>query len=215
MSTAAVASEAVIVDGPVGMLEGALDSVTSVPPRFACVVCHPHPLQAGTMNNKVVTTIARSIARFGGVCLRFNYRGVGHSEGAYDGERGELDDALAAIQWLQTNHGAELPLVVAGFSFGGAIAWRAASAVESSALITVAPAHERIPAATSRSVLPPWLLVQGDADDVIPAAGVFEWAATHEPEPQIVSFPETGHFFHGRLPQLADTVTGFLQKAGV
>ncbi len=166
------------------------------------------------MHNKVVTTIARSAARRGGLVARFNYRGVGASQGHYDGDRGELDDALAVAATLRTQYGAELPMVVAGFSFGGAIAYRVAAKLDVAALITVAPAWERIASdATVDQVH--WLLVQGDDDEVIQADGVLAWAYSHMPPPQVTRFESTGHFFHGRLPQLADAVAEFLNQQGM
>lgn len=212
MTAAAVASQPAAVAGAVGQLEAAVDSVADGDVTFACVVCHPHPLHDGTMHNKVVTTVARAAARLGGIVLRFNYRGVGESQGAYDGERGELEDALAAIRHLRAMpSAAHLPLVIAGFSFGGAIAYRAAIETDCAALITVAPAHERIPSSSIGSFAR-WLLIQGNDDEVIPAAGVLQWAREHTPLPEILQIEATGHFFHGRLSQLAESVSAYLRQ---
>lgn len=212
MTAAAVASQPAIVAGAAGQLEAALDSVAGEDIEFACVVCHPHPLHGGTMHNKVVTTVARAAARIGGIVLRFNYRGVGASQGAYDGETGELEDALAAIRHLRAMPSAvQLPLVIAGFSFGGAIAYRAAIEIDCAALVTVAPAHERIPP-SSVGRFDRWLLIQGNDDEVIPAAGVLQWAGDHKPLPEIVQIEATGHFFHGRLSQLAESVSAYLRQ---
>jgi alpha/beta superfamily hydrolase len=192
------------------VLEGAADRTADSNPAFACIVCHPHPLQQGTMQNKVVTTVSRTAARHGGIGVRFNYRGVGASDGGYDGNRGELEDALAAIAGVRaTPAWAQLPVVIAGFSFGGAIAYRAALETEAPALITVAPAHQRIPDSAA-GALPAWLLVQGSDDEIIPADGVLSWASQHDPMPLIATFEETGHFFHGRLSQLSATVSAYL-----
>jgi alpha/beta superfamily hydrolase len=164
------------------------------------------------MQNKVVTTVSRAIARLGGMSLRFNYRGVNASHGQFDGERGELEDALAAIAHLRALPGmSHLPLVVAGFSFGGAISYRAALETPTAALVTIAPAHERIPPNHAGSFAN-WLLVHGNEDAVIPAAGVLDWARQHNPRPRIEQFDGTGHFFHGRLPQLAESVSGYLRE---
>lgn len=210
MSSAPVDTTRLSFAGPAGVLEGATDRVADVSPVFACLVCHPHPLQQGTMQNKVVTTVSRTAARHGGIGVRFNYRGVGASEGEYDGNRGELEDALAAITHVRaTPEWAQLPIVIAGFSFGGAIAYRAALETNAPALITVAPAHQRIPD-DAAGALPAWLLVQGVDDEVIPADGVLQWARQHDPLPSIATFEETGHFFHGRLTQLSATISAYL-----
>lgn len=199
------------IDGPSGSLEAAIDDIDE-PARFLAVICHPHPLHHGTMDNKVVTTLSRTFARAGGSSARFNYRGVGASDGRYDGADGELDDALAIIAWQRERHGQGLPLCIAGFSFGGAIAYRAASMTSAAALVTIAPAHARIP----ETALPPqcaWLLVQGMADDVIPAEGVLAWARQHAPVPQLEILDDAGHFFHGKLPALADGVARFVRQS--
>lgn len=212
MRSTRVDSAPLTIAGPAGDLDAVVDRVVGSEAAFACVICHPHPLQQGTMQNKVVTTVARAAARLGGYGLRFNYRGVGASHGAWDGDRGELEDALAAISYLrETPECAGLPLVVAGFSFGGAIAYRAALETGSAALVTVAPAHARIPSESLGSFAR-WLLVHGDDDEVIPAAGVLQWARQHAPTPQIEQFESTGHFFHGRLPRLAESVSAYLQE---
>jgi alpha/beta superfamily hydrolase len=197
------------IAGSAGPLEAVLERAPDLVQHFGCVVCHPHPLHAGTMHNKVVTTVARAVARNHGTSLRFNYRGVGASAGAYDGGRGELEDALAAVRQLRGIIGSAAPVIVAGFSFGGAIAYRVAAESNVDALITIAPAWERIPA-TTRANPRSWLLLQGGDDEIIPAAGVFAWAHAHEARPQIEEFESTGHFFHGRLPQLADAVAAFI-----
>lgn len=213
MSTARVDTDPVRISGPAGEIEAAIDRTSDAAAEFICVVCHPHPLQQGTMRNKVVTTVSRAAARLGGHSLRFNYRGVANSYGSYDGDRGELEDTLAAIAHLRADpHYSAVALVIAGFSFGGAIAYRAALEADHAALVTVAPAWERIPGnAFDRELR--WLLVHGDADEIIPAAGVLQWAQMHARPPQVVRFESAGHFFHGRLPGLAETVSAYLHEA--
>ena len=214
MTAERIETRALTIDGPAGRLEAIMEQVPTLRQRFVSIVCHPHPQQAGTMQNKVVTTVSRALARHGGTALRFNYRGVGKSQGSYDGSRGELDDTLAALGRLRADCGASLPVVIAGFSFGGAIAYRAAAETTAADLITIAPALERIPAGVTAAPRA-WLLVQGDDDDVIPAAGVLEWALSHNRRPDIVQFAETGHFFHGRLPQLTAAIARHLETTGI
>ncbi|MGD2166472.1 MAG: dienelactone hydrolase family protein [Gammaproteobacteria bacterium] len=212
MTSERVDSESVTIAGAAGELEAALDRVGRTQPAFACITCHPNPLQEGTMQNKVVTTVSRAAARLGGLSMRFNYRGVGASQGSYDGNRGELDDALAAIRYLRAlPESAGLPLVVTGFSFGGAIAYRVALEAEVAALITIAPAHARIPGDASARFAR-WLVIHGADDEIVPAAAALQWAGQHAPAPKIVQFAATGHFYHGRLPQLADAITAYLRE---
>jgi len=186
------------------MLEGILD-YPAVPPAAVAVVCHPHPLQGGAMQNKVAYILARAFNDLGALSLRFNFRGVGASEGSFDAGRGETDDALAAVDWLlQRETG--LPLWLAGFSFGAYVALRAQSRRPVQGLVTVAPAVERFEAAAIVDPVCPWLLVQGDADEVVAPKAVLEWAAGRAYPPRIAVLAGAGHFFHGRLNELRDTV---------
>jgi len=157
------------------------------------------------MHNKVVHTLARTLQEQGIATLRFNYRGVGASGGSYDDGRGEAEDALAVISWgRQRWPGAALTL--AGFSFGAVIALRIAARANPARLITVAPAIDRLPVAGIPRPSCPWLLVMGEADDVVDPARVRAWADACNPPPQQVWLPAVGHFFHGALPALKDAV---------
>jgi alpha/beta superfamily hydrolase len=192
------------ISGPAGMLEAAVDS--SVGPAVAtAVVCHPHPLQQGAMSNKVVTTVARAFARLGADAVRFNFRGVGRSDGSYAEGVGEADDALAVVAWCRERW-PERPLYLGGFSFGAAVALSIAARVAPSGLVTVAPPVDRV---RQSFVAPrcPWLLVHGEADDVVPAAPVLEWSRALPLPPKIVLLPGVGHFFHGSLAALTQAVT--------
>ncbi|HSN16931.1 MAG TPA: alpha/beta fold hydrolase [Gammaproteobacteria bacterium] len=190
--------------GPAGRVEGLLDD-PDVAPTAVAVVCHPHPLQGGTMQNKVAYMLARAFNDMGAVTLRFNFRGVGRSEGRFDNGLGETDDALAAIDWLMNQHPG-LPLWLGGFSFGSFVALRAQSRRPVQRLVTVAPAVERF--ATKDIVFPgcPWLLVQGMADDVVSPEAVLSWARGLANPPRIVEMAGAGHFFHGRLNELREAV---------
>jgi hypothetical protein len=192
------------IAGPAGALEGALDGDVSAPTAVA-VICHPHPLEQGTMHNKVVTTLARAFVRLGAVAVRFNFRGVGSSAGGYADGIGERDDALAAIAFCRARWSSQR-LYLGGFSFGAAVALAVASRALPHGLIAVAPPVERLPqdfvAPTCR-----WVLVHGTADDVVPAKPVLAWCATLAAPPRVVLVEGGGHFFHGRLPALTDAVT--------
>ena len=192
------------IGGPVGGLEAAIDS--SVGPAVAtAVVCHPHPLQQGAMTNKVVTTVARAFARLGADAVRFNFRGVGKSDGSYAGGIGEADDALAVVAWCRERWPGR-PLYLGGFSFGAAVALAVAARVAPAGLVTVAPPVDQL---RESFVAPrcPWLLVHGEADDVVPAGPVLEWSSALSAPPKIVLLPGVGHFFHGNLAALTQAVT--------
>jgi uncharacterized protein len=208
ISAAVPKTRRIVVPGPAGVIEGAIEQSATTPTAIA-VVCHPHPLHGGSMDNKVVTTLARTLARREAVSVRFNFRGVGESAGSYDGSDGELDDALRMIDWTVAEFGAALPLVLAGFSFGGAIAYRAAAARPTSALITVAPAVARIPSTTPEPRCD-WLLVQGAADEVVSPAAVAAWIDTRSQPPAQVWLPGVGHYFHGQLGALSRAIDEFV-----
>lgn len=199
------------IAGPAGSLEILIEDpadATSAPPLAYGVVCHPHPQMGGTMNNKVVHTVARALQEAGLPTIRFNYRGVGESAGAYDEGRGETQDALAvaafgAARWP----GAALWL--AGFSFGGFVAIDAARSVAPARLIAVAPAVSRFENPESSGPQCPWLVIQGDADEVIDASAVLAWADMQQPRPRIAVVAGASHFFHGRLPDLREAALGF------
>jgi hypothetical protein len=174
-------------------------------PAAVAVVCHPHPLQGGTMQNKVAYMLARAFNDMGAVSLRFNFRGVGKSAGTFDSGQGETDDALAAIDWLMAQHPG-LPFWLGGFSFGAYVALRAQSQRPVQRLVTVAPAVERFDTDDIKLPVCPWLLVQGDADDVVSPQAVLAWARSLAKPPRIVELSGAGHFFHGRLNELRDAV---------
>jgi alpha/beta superfamily hydrolase len=197
------AAAAVEIQGPAGALEAAIDA--SAVPVATAVICHPHPLQEGTMSNKVVTTLARAFARLGADAVRFNFRGVGTSQGRYADGVGEREDALAVVAWCRARWPGRR-LYLGGFSFGAAVAAAIAARVAPAGLMTVAPPVDKLPADFVAPTCP-WLLVHGEADDVVPAGPVMEWCATLQAPPRVVLLPGVGHFFHGRLPALAQAVT--------
>lgn len=204
-------AERVRIAGPAGEIEALVEmpadrSVASG--RFG-VVCHPHPLYGGTLDNKVVYTLARAFVELGVPSIRFNFRGVGASAGAYDEGRGETEDALAVIAYGRERW-AGASLWLAGFSFGGAVAVRAAALTRPDTLVTVAPGITRVAMQGVGSPACPWLIVQGDADDVIAPGAVREWASRQSPAPAIRLLPGAGHFFHGRLHELRSVVLEFL-----
>ncbi|HEX2668253.1 MAG TPA: alpha/beta hydrolase [Gammaproteobacteria bacterium] len=197
-------TEPCTLQGPAGLIEGLLDHAPASPTAVA-VVCHPHPLQGGAMQNKVAYMLARAFNDMGASSLRFNFRGVGRSEGTFDEGVGETGDALAAIDWLMSRHPG-LPLWLGGFSFGSYVALRAQSQRPVERLVTVAPAVERFDTTAIAEPTCPWLLVQGDADEVVSPQAVLAWARALARPPKLAVMAGAGHFFHGRLNELRELV---------
>jgi alpha/beta superfamily hydrolase len=181
-----------------------VDEPSAAAPRGVAVICHPHPLFGGTMDNKVVQTLARSFLALGYRTVRFNFRGIGQSAGQWDEGRGEVADALAVIGHQRM---VGQPLVLAGFSFGGYVASQAAARLPAGAkaerLVLVGPASVNFKMA---DVPQDTLVIHGEQDDVVPLAATFDWA-----RPQslpVVVVPGVGHFFHGQLALLKSIVLG-------
>jgi len=198
--------------GAAGMIEVLRDEPAAGKPRHGmAVIAHPHPLFGGTMDNKVVQTMARAFVQAGWTALRFNFRGVGASQGEHDEGRGELDDMLALI----AAEAPEGPLALAGFSFGSFVASRAAQALWAARsiekIVLVGTAASRFEVAT----LPPeaqerTLVVHGEQDDTVPLASVMDWARPQSLPVTVV--PGGGHFFHGQLPLLKSLVARHLRS---
>jgi alpha/beta superfamily hydrolase len=202
-------TEKLFIEGPIGRLEAIVDRPGEGALQGCAVVCHPHPQHGGTMHNKVAHTLARAFARSGFEALRFNFRGTEQSEGQYDNGVGELDDALAAIEWMRARHGS-YPLWLAGFSFGAAIAVKAAAVTHVDGLISVAPAISRFAAGLESQPDCPWLIIQGDQDELVDVDETVEWVDSLEPGPELLIVPQGEHFFHGRLTELKKAVMEFI-----
>jgi alpha/beta superfamily hydrolase len=195
-----------LVAGPAGAIECAIDAPTEEV-RGVAVVCHPHPQHGGTMDNKVAQTLARAFVQLGWRSVRFNFRGVGASEGGWDEGRGEIDDALAVIA---AQRDPSLPLLLAGFSFGAYVASHAAVRLPDDAkpqrLVLVGPSTQK---QAMPAVPPDTVVIHGEADEVVPLAATLDWA-----RPQslpVIVFPGVGHFFHGQLALLKNVLVRQLQ----
>jgi alpha/beta superfamily hydrolase len=193
------------IAGPAGRIECAIDRPAAAP-RGLAIACHPHPQFGGTLDNKVVQTIARACLDLGWACVRFNFRGVGRSEGVWSEGRGEIDDALAvAAHWRGRDEFAGLPYLLGGFSFGGyvavEVAQRRGAGDPPRRIVLVGPSTEKQP-------VPPvpadTLVIHGESDDVVPLAATLAWA-----RPQnlpVIVFPGVGHFFHGQIALLKKVI---------
>jgi alpha/beta superfamily hydrolase len=205
--------EALYIDGPAGQLETLLEAPKQIGRPMVAVLCHPHPQHQGTMMNKVIHTLSRSMNDLGVPAVRFNFRGVGTSDGAYAEGIGETDDVLAVIEWAKTRYKtAEFCLL--GFSFGAMVACRAALTARPAQLVSVAPAVSGMGGLLADAQPEcPWLIVQGDADETAPCDQLLEWVNTLAPGPDVIILPEASHFFHGKLTLLREAVVSHLGSA--
>ncbi len=199
-----------LITGAAGAIEIASQIVVDSP-RAVGVVAHPHPLFGGTMDNKVVTTVARSFVEAGAATYRFNFRGIGKSEGVHDEGQGETADMLTVITHAMEQHPG-LPLWLSGFSFGGAVALAASEKVSAAEMILVAPAFQRLAhwqnAAQGGVVPESALVIHGERDDTVPLADSFNWARPRNIP--VVVVPEADHFFHQRLHIIRQIVSRWL-----
>lgn len=202
-------AERALVEGAAGRIEVAAAVLPA--PRAIAVVAHPHPLYGGTMDNKVITTIARAYTEAGASTYRFNFRGVGQTEGRHDEGRGETDDMLEVVAYAKRTTG-DLPLWLAGFSFGGAVTVRASARVDFQHLVLVAPGFRRLTGhglgaapdphdpelgEIGRHTLQNTLVIHGDRDETVPLQDSIAWATPREVP--VVVVPGADHFFHRKL----------------
>ena len=197
-----------VLSGKAGLLEARLMIPEEQNTQYFALLGHPHSLKGGSMQNKVVTTLARVFRDLGIPSLRFNFRGVGASAGEYDAGIGEGEDMLVLAKEVQ-NILPETTLLFAGFSFGGFVAYRAAAQSPHGLLLTVAPPVNHFDFTAFEADPSPWILLQGDEDEVIPADLVLDFAEKRAIS--VLKFEETGHFFHGKLGELKTRVLEVLE----
>jgi uncharacterized protein len=193
------------LDGLSGHIDVETTFVSTLNKKRIIIICHPHPLFQGTMDNKVVTTLMRTFSELNFCTVRFNFRGVGKSEGTFDQGIGETDDLVTVLNWVEQCL-PDYELWLAGFSFGAYVAYRAATVSiykgKIKQLICVAPPASYPEFAELPAPKMPWLVIQGEADEVIDANIVFDWVKGFAMSPQLIRMPETSHFFHGKLVEL-------------
>lgn len=203
-----------LLPGPVGDIEilaTPQDKSRANLKNITTIICHPHPLFSGTMHNKIVTTLARVSRDLGLRSVRFNFRGVGKSSGTHDEGRGEVEDLLTIVEWVHKNF-PDGSIWLAGFSFGAYVATKGAMQISPKQLITIAPQVSRFKQDDLARVTCPWLLVQGEQDEVVSAEEVFAWIETLPHKPDVIRMPTAGHFFHGQLMELRRLLEERLQK---
>jgi hypothetical protein len=198
--------QSISIPGPAGRIEGLLQEHDAGTPSFTATVCHPHPLHGGTLHNKVVHRVASVLHGLGAVVLRFNFRGVGKSEGLHDQGEGELEDARAALAWVRGRHPG-VAAWVAGFSFGAWVAARlAASEPGVARLVLIAPPVDLYDFSAMRTARLPKVVVQGTADVVCPPQSLErEFPLWSEPR-RLVEVEGASHFFDRRLGELAEAL---------
>jgi alpha/beta superfamily hydrolase len=201
-------AQTLLIPGPAGAIEAVLDTPAAVAPRGLALVAHPHPLYGGTLDNKVVQTLARVMLELGYRTLRPNFRGVGASEGQHDEGLGETEDLLAVLDYARAHFGAAAP-VLCGFSFGAFVQTRVAQRITPERMVLVGVANGRVAAGRdyrTEAVPENTLVIHGENDETVPLANVFDWA-----RPQslpVVVIPGCDHFFHRKLHIIRNIVAG-------
>lgn len=200
----------VLIPGPCGNIEACISIPDNSIRNTIVVISHPHPLYGGTMQNKVVHTLDRTFYESGMITARFNFRGVGGSDGRYDEGEGETDDLRAVVNWMRSQFPG-LELCLAGFSFGAFISLKATAALLPSMLVTVAPPVSIFNFTSIQEPDCDWLLIQGEQDEVVDAGKVLEWARQFS-NIDVVGLPGAGHFFHGKLNDLKTIVMNHISS---
>ncbi|WP_374012766.1 alpha/beta hydrolase [Pseudoxanthomonas koreensis] len=201
-------NQTLLLDGPAGALEVAVDLPEPEDARaLVVVICHPLPTEGGSMHNKVVTMVARALRELGATTVRFNFRGTGQSEGGFDHGNGEQEDLRAVVDWVRSARAGDA-LWLAGFSFGSYVSLRATEALQPDALISIAPPVSGRGWDFDAIEVPevPWLVVQGDADEIVDAQAVYTWVDGLKRKPQLVRMVDTSHFFHRKLIDLRGAI---------
>lgn len=194
----------VTFQGPAGELEAVTLTPAELKTKTIVVLCHPNPQFGGTMNNKVITTLARSFRDLGYRTLRFNFRGTGKSAGTFDHGVGETDDVLAIFQQLREAE-PDVPILLAGFSFGSYVAYRVSQQFELHSLITLAPPSDRYEFSEPYPKCP-WTIIIPEQDEIVPPDAMIQWSEALPIPIATWRFPNTGHFFHGHLLELKEKI---------
>ena len=202
------ASDTLLLPGLAGPLEVAVDLPEADTPALPvlAVVCHPLTTDGGTMHNKVVTMAARSLRELGATSVRFNFRGAGSSGGTFDAGDGEFDDLRTVVAWARAAR-PNFTLWLGGFSFGAYVSIRASAELQPSLLLSIAPPAGRWDFDSIPTPSMPWLVIQGEADEIVDPQVVYAWLKKlNPPQLELVRMPDTSHFFHRKLMDLRGAI---------
>jgi alpha/beta superfamily hydrolase len=206
----------IILEGEAGKIEAILHlpkaDIVKTPVQAMMICCHPHPLHGGTMTNKIVHIICKTFSKLGLPTLRFNFRSIGESQGKHDNGIGESKDLLILSELMHKTW-PDRELWLAGFSFGSWIAANSAVAAKAKQLLSIAPPVKHFDFKKMQQPSCPWLVLMGDADEVVEPSEVYEWIADQQiNKPELIRFPEAGHFFHGEMVNMSKTLEHHYQK---
>jgi alpha/beta superfamily hydrolase len=201
-------------NGDVGKIEAILhipNNTVDHSPKAVMVCCHPHPLFGGTMTNKVVHTICKTFSKMGLPAIRFNFRGIGETEGTHDEGEGEGKDLLLICDEVRQRW-PDSQIWLSGFSFGSWVSAHCATAAGAQQLLSIAPPVGHFDFNKFQLPLCPWLVLMGEQDEIVDAATVFKWIEDQKNSPDLVKFPDTGHFFHGQLVKMTKVLKQHYQE---
>ncbi len=188
-----------LINGPAGQLEILLEEPESIAATAAiAIICHPHPLYGGTMQNKVVYSLAKACIELAMPTIRFNFRGVGQSEGQFEHGLGEQQDCIAVANWARQQY-PNRPVWLAGFSFGSFVAYQAFNAIEAQRLLLVAPPVGLFEFQAVDNINIPWCVIQGKEDEITPPESVEAWVKSQPSPPNFYYLDDVSHFFHAKL----------------
>jgi alpha/beta superfamily hydrolase len=207
--------EKIVVEGKAGALQAALH-MAKTPSQDFLIICHPHPLFGGTMDNKVVTTAAKTYLDAGINVVRFNYRGVGESEGLYGDMIGEVEDAQSIFDWMSCRYSVSR-LFLAGFSFGSYIAAKLAKDLADNGgapqhLLMIAPSVEHSPFEQATPLVSDCTVIMGEQDEVVPFEAVNNWVRSQDVAVEFITQPEASHFFHRQLIVMRDHIKSVISR---
>jgi len=195
-----------LINGPAGQLEVLLEQPDEVLDNAPiAIICHPHPLYGGTMQNKVVHIIAKACLGLGMPAIRFNFRGVGKSEGHFEHGLGEQQDLATVVEWARKQFPSH-PVWLAGFSFGSFVAYKSFNQVKAERLLLVAPPVGLFEFQPMEKIDIPWAVIQGKQDEITPPESVEEWVKSQKTQPVFYYLDDVSHFFHGKLIILREIV---------
>ncbi|MBN4080451.1 alpha/beta fold hydrolase [Beggiatoa alba] len=201
-----------LIKGPAGNLEILVEEPeTLLDSTPVAIICHPHPLYGGTMQNKVVHTLARSCLELGMSAIRFNFRGVGKSAGHFEHGLGEQQDCIAVATWVRKQY-PNRPVWLAGFSFGSFVAYQAFADIEVARLLLVAPPVGLFQFQQTQALSLPWCVIQGKQDEITPPDSVEAWVKSQTNPPEFFYLEGVSHFFHGKLNLLSEIVKNVWEK---